>query len=634
MNKGSIWNKSKYLICWLFAISSCVLIATEAFAGSTNNLEYRVNYCQAKTAPATIEQATQCNYQPSYTPLSSGLAESPRWIRIQISDDQIDGNSIAIQIGPYFLKRIEFFQYTSKGWISEKAGSRYANGSSNSDIGGHFFTAPLTPQNQNTYYLKIDASSLTHIAISASPEKNSVMQVSEKVLGIGAQVGILFAVLVFSIVNFVLNPSTIMARFGVSVANLILCTLSGSGILALYVLKQDPLFNELIFNWALCLRLGLWVWLSQAFLATYKTPSWYRTSCWSIYILVGICLLLVGIEKNNISNPLMLIGILIAPATQIIAITKTSHIAKSFQMALIAGFGISIALILLAVIAVLFPMQGNSQTPIYIARITDFVNPLVMLSIIVYQNRLIRKELTEVKSALTETRLRSEFESKLLRDRTTLIDMLAHELKNPLASIGLAVDTLSQSINTSNSSDQQRLKNINKSILNMDAIIERCNLMNLIDQKTLPLQLADINVKGLISGLIENHQSKKVIDLNINDRLSIRTDPQFLQIILTNLIENALKYSPAKTKIKVIVEELTTINNPRIRITIVNAIHPDLIPDPKSIFERFYRHSLAQETRGSGLGLYICKELCHVLGGTIEYRHISNEVHFIIELPK
>lgn len=151
MNKGSIWNKSKYLICWLFAISSCVLIATEAFAGSTNNLEYRVNYCQAKTAPATIEQATQCNYQPSYTPLSSGLAESPRWIRIQISDDQIDGNSIAIQIGPYFLKRIEFFQYTSKGWISEKAGSRYANGSSNSDIGGALLYC--TPYSTKSKYL-------------------------------------------------------------------------------------------------------------------------------------------------------------------------------------------------------------------------------------------------------------------------------------------------------------------------------------------------------------------------------------------------------------------------------------------------------------------------------------------------
>jgi len=612
----------------------CLTIAAVVTAGGVNVPNYRIDYCQAKTAPETIEQATQCDYQPNYTPLNSGLAESPRWIRVQISDDQIDKNSFVIRVGPYFLRRIEFFQYISKVWESEKAGSRLADDGSHSDIGEHIFITSPTPEKQNTYYLKIDASSLTHIAISVSSKTDSGIQVSERALGIGTQVGTLFAILVFSIVSFGLNPSTVMARFGVSVANLILCTLSGSGILALFLFKQEPLLNELIFNWALCLRLGLWVWVSQAFLLPYKTPNWYASSCWAIYILVGGCLLLVGMEKNNISNPLMLIGILTAPVVQIIAITKTPRIDKSFQVVLIAGFGISILLILLAVIAVLFPLKSYSQAPIYLARITDFVSPLVMLSIIVYQNRLIRKELVEVKLALTDTRLRSEFESKLLRDRTTLIDMLAHELKNPLASIGLAVDTLSQSINTGNSSDQQRLANINKSILNMDAIIERCNLMNLIDQKTLPLQLADINVKGLICSIIENHQSKKVIDLNINDRLNIQTDPQFLQIILTNLIENALKYSPARTKIKVMVEELTTINDPRIRISIVNTIHPDLAPDPKSIFERFYRHPLAQETRGSGLGLYICKELCHVLGGTIEYRYIANEVHFLIELPK
>lgn len=615
-------------------MAACLAIPAEVTAGGVNAPNYRIDYCQAKTAPVTIEQATQCDYQSNYTPLNSGLAESPRWMRVQISDDQINENSFVIRVGPYFLRRIEFFQYTSKGWESEKAGSRLADDGPHSDIGEYIFITSPTPEKQNTYYLKIDASSLTHIAISASPKANSGIQTSERALGIGAQVGILFAILVFSIVSFGLNPSTVMARFGVSVANLILCTLSGSGILALFLFKQEPLLNELIFNWALCLRLGLWVWVSQAFLLPYKTPNWYASSCWAIYILVGACLLLVGVEKNNISNPLMLIGILTVPVVQILAITKTPRIDKSFQVVLIAGFGISILLILLAVMAVLFPLKSYSQAPIYLARITDFVSPLVMLSIIVYQNRLIRKELVEVKSALTETRLRSEFESNLLRDRTTLIDMLAHELKNPLASIGLAVDTLSQSINTSNSSDQQRLANINKSILNMDAIIERCNLMNLIDQKTLPLQLADINVKGLICSIIENHQSKKVIDLNINDRLNIQTDPQFLQIILTNLIENALKYSPARTKIKVMVEELTTINDPRIRISIVNTIHPDLAPDPKSIFERFYRHPLAQETRGSGLGLYICKELCHVLGGTIEYRYIANEVHFLIELPK
>ena len=239
----------------------------------------------------------------------------------------------------------------------------------------------------------------------------------------------------------------------------------------------------------------------------------------------------------------MLIGILITPVAQIIAITKTPHIKKSFQIVLIAGFCISIVLILLAVIAVLFPLQGYTQTPVYLARITDFVSPLVMLSIIVYQNRLVRKELVEVKSALTETRLRSEFETKLLKDRTTLIDMLIHELKNPLASISLAVDTLGQSINTSNPNNRQRLRNINQSILNMDAIIERCSLMNLIDQNTLPLRLEEVNIKGMLSALIENRQGKQAVDFNVDDHLSIRSDPQFLQIILSNLIENGLKYS-------------------------------------------------------------------------------------------
>ena len=102
---------------------------------------------------------------------------------------------------------------------------------------------------------------------------------------------------------------------------------------------------------------------------------------------------------------------------------------------------------------------------------------------------------------------------------------------------------------------------------------------------------------------------------------------------MANLIENGLKYSPAKTRLKVTAEELTGDTTPRIRISIVNSIHPDLAPDPKFVFERFYRHPLAQKTRGSGLGLYICKELCHVLGGTIEYRYIANEITFLVELP-
>ena len=596
--------------------------------------QYQVKYCQEQVPLTNIDQATKCDYQPRYTPLNSNFGESARWIRIQIQSDQANTESFAIRVAPYFLKEIELFQLTAQGWISEQAGSRLLGSQPHGNIGGYLFLMPPSPENLNTYYLKVRASSLTHIAISANPWPNSNLRSSEHLLGIGTQIGILVAIFAFSIVSLGLSPSTVMARFSVSVANLILCLLSGSGILAIYLFPQEPLLNELIFNWALCLRLGLWIWVSQAFLITYKTPDWYKASCWTVYCLVGISMVLISIGRSNISNGLMLTGIILAPIAQIIAIISTPNMRRSFQMALISGFCISIILIILAVLTVLFPMQNNSQAPIYLSRLADFVNPLVMLSIIVFQNRLVRTELTEVKTALTETQLRSEYEGKLLKDRRTLIDMLAHELKNPLASIGLAIDTLSQSIDTNNAHDQRRLKNINRSILNMDGIIERCNLMNLIDQKSLPLSSSEIYLHAFFTATVENLHCDQQVDIDIQNDLVINTDPQFLQIILSNLIENGLKYSPTSCKLRIVARLFSADHHPHIRVTIANPVQQDLAPDPQSVFQRFYRHPLAQKTRGSGLGLYICKELCTLLGGQIDYQYINNEAIFVIELPQ
>lgn len=624
-----------------FIFYALLLFGAYATAGLPNKtmvdlFQYKVDYCQSKLQPDSIEEATLCHYNAQYSPLDSGFGESPRWIRVQIDNELANVDSFVVQVAPFFLKEIELFWQGDSNWLSEKAGSRFISDQRQNDIGGHRFIVPNNPSTENIFYLRIQAASLAHIAVTVSPRSDSTMGTSKHLLGIGIQIGILLAIFVFSLGNLVLNRTTIMARFSISVANLILCLVSGSGILAIYVFPQEPLLNELIFNWALCLRLALWVWVSEAFLLGHQTPRWYRPSCYAIYLLVGISMLLIGIGKGNIANPIMLLGVFVTPILQIIAIKKTATIGRALQIALILGFCLSILIIMLAILAVLFPVQNNSQSqiPIYLSRLTDFVNPLVMLSIIVFQNRLVRKELLEVKATLTETQLRSEYETKLLKDRRTLIDMLAHELKNPLASIGLAIDTLSQSIDSNNTHDQGRLKNINHSISNMDAIIERCNLMNLIDQKSLPFSPSEINVKEFISSIVENLQCENKTILSIECNALIHTDPQFLHIILSNLIENSLKYSSADSKIIIRAQEFSINDHSGIRITIANPVLPELAPDYQSIFHRFYRHPLAQKTRGSGLGLYICKELCAVLGGAIQYQYINHDATFTIELPQ
>ena len=636
MFKGSPLNLTNWLIgrigclVLLLGMSS---ISSAAQPEQSDNIHYQVDYCQTKTRLDTIQQAINCDYDSPYDPLSLSFGEAPRWIRIQISSAPVNKQLFSIQVRPHFLREIHFYKFVEEQWALEKAGSWITQDQTHNDIGGYYFITPAASNDKNTYYLKVQATGIARIFVSVTSWPNSTLRPSEHLLGIGAQLGILLTIFAFSLVSLGFNPSAVMARFNVYIVNLIGCILSGSGILALYVFKQMPLFNEMVFFIGLCLKLALWVWLAQAFLREYKTPNWYSSVCTSIYGLVGLSVILGSFGKTDLAILLILIGYTATSLSQIYATAKTPKIEQSLRASLIVGFSSSIGLIYLAVASAFLPLEPNNQLPIYLSRLTDFVNPLMMLSIIVFQNRLVRKELIQTRSTLAETKLRAEFESTLLKDRKTLVDMFAHELKNPLATVSLAIENLNQSMDRKNPSDQRRLENIHSAILSMDNIIERCSLINSIDQKIFPVNQKEIHLNSLISSLIENLNAKREINLHIDQAMYIISDPQFLKIVLQNLLENAIKYSLVNTPIEIRIHNSNSQQN-FVSIEIENKVDPECMPDTAMLFERFYRHPLAKKNRGSGLGLSICKELCIALGGGIQAEIHFDSVIFIVELPK
>ncbi len=226
------------------------------------------------------------------------------------------------------------------------------------------------------------------------------------------------------------------------------------------------------------------------------------------------------------------------------------------------------------------------------------------------------------------TRLQSDFERRLLAERQVLIDMLVHELKNPLASIRLALGSLFPPSQAQELPSARRLRNIERSIQDMTSVLERCELMNSLEQEQAGTQRSQVDLVCLLQDLVNATAEPQRFRLKLTP-VAVQSQPDFLRLVASNLLENALKYSPPGSGIDV---ELRAGNTMHLIVT--NQVDPEMQPDPDQIFSRYYRHPLAQRVRGTGLGLFLVREICQKMGAHIHFEARQGQVQFTLELPR
>jgi signal transduction histidine kinase len=120
-----------------------------------------------------------------------------------------------------------------------------------------------------------------------------------------------------------------------------------------------------------------------------------------------------------------------------------------------------------------------------------------------------------------------------------------------------------------------------------------------------------------IAGNMQLVAQAKGVSLSVgnNPPCSLRTDPRLLRRLLYNLLDNAIKYTPATGQVTITVSPESAHWSVMIADTGVG-IPPQHLPH---VFERFYRADTAraEESGGAGLGLAICRSIAKNLGGTI-----------------
>ena len=233
----------------------------------------------------------------------------------------------------------------------------------------------------------------------------------------------------------------------------------------------------------------------------------------------------------------------------------------------------------------------------------------------------IRQYDDDQKSEISEMKKQETF-------RREFIGNLAHELKTPLFTSESYILTLLDGAIDDDEVNKKYLKIAGKAIHRLNLIVKDLDLITKIESGESEIQRTDFDIINLAQNtleMLEIRASKKNIKLllEFNDKLPLRVnaDSEKIQQVLTNLVENSIKYGKENGTTELVIQELTE-NKIIVRVT-----DNGLGIEEKHfnrLFERFYRvdQSGSRKGGGSGLGLAIVK---HIMDAHDEKIYIESE---------
>lgn len=229
-------------------------------------------------------------------------------------------------------------------------------------------------------------------------------------------------------------------------------------------------------------------------------------------------------------------------------------------------------------------------------------------------------EFSELKAeiVLLTNKVRADYEN--LKQFT---EDVSHEMQTPLAIIQAKIDNI---INEHEISDKQfeQLTSIQKDIQRLKQLNKRITTLTKIDNNQY-VNIENVNLSDLIKEKIESFKELQFANLvyTSKNELFVSMDAYLADILINNLVSNAIKHSKKNEEITVVTKD---------NLLIISNFGEKALEHPENLFLRFYRESKANQS--TGLGLAIVKKICDLYGFKIAYNFEIDHHVFSIDFSK
>ncbi|CAA7618454.1 Signal transduction histidine kinase [Candidatus Terasakiella magnetica] len=245
----------------------------------------------------------------------------------------------------------------------------------------------------------------------------------------------------------------------------------------------------------------------------------------------------------------------------------------------------------------------------------------------------VHKELEESKrQASRHAEDAMEAERRAIREQRNFLSMVSHEFRMPLAIIEAASHLLG--IYTHDDSEaEDEVAKIQRAVRRLSDLIDICLADDRLDSSLTSLRIESIDLGKVLDELCEDKRTFAVgraLAVESTDRPILQADSTLLRVAFSNLIDNALKFSPPGSAVSV----RMLCDGEAVMVSVTDQGPGITLEEQGQIFEKFFRSTKANRIRGAGLGLYIVKRIIDLHGGGIAVDSLPGHgATFIVWLP-
>lgn len=212
---------------------------------------------------------------------------------------------------------------------------------------------------------------------------------------------------------------------------------------------------------------------------------------------------------------------------------------------------------------------------------------------------------------------------------------VSHELKTPLSSIRGAAEIVYDGAVSQKKAKEKYLNMIIEESNRLETMVN--NILSISELKSDILHLTRIDFSQFLYNILQDYKSVNKIEQDfvyqLDDNLEIKIDADKIKRVVINLLDNAVKYSPAEGKIKIILTE----SDSSVKLAVQDQGPGVPEAERKNIWERFYKvnkKGFQSQKRGSGLGLAIVKDIVELYGGRVYQKNLKQGSEFAFVLNK